>query len=128
MHPESPDRHVTEEETQQMRDFLAAALPQLHDAPIKATRICLYCDTRDGHFWIARDPDRPSVIVASGDSGHGFKFAPVLGGIIADLVEGKPHPLHARFRWRPGIRPERTEEATRFQPKDVPAPAAGRAS
>jgi glycine/D-amino acid oxidase-like deaminating enzyme len=113
MHPESPHRAVTAEETRQLRDFLAATFPVLHEAPIVYTRICLYCDSRDGHFWIARDPDRPRVVVAAGDSGHGFKFAPVLGPLIADVVEGRPDPLQARFGWRPSQRVQRWQEATR---------------
>ncbi|HYV67625.1 MAG TPA: FAD-dependent oxidoreductase [Myxococcales bacterium] len=113
MHPESPERSVTAEETRDLREFLSAAFPALQDAPIVYTRICLYCDSGDGHFWIARDPDRPRVVVAAGDSGHAFKFAPALGPLIADVVEGRPDPVQARFAWRPGLRPERWEEATR---------------
>ena len=41
------------------------------------------------------------LVVAAGDSGHGFKFAPVLGGLIADVLERKPNPYAARFAWRP---------------------------
>ncbi|TMA77314.1 MAG: FAD-dependent oxidoreductase [Deltaproteobacteria bacterium] len=115
MHPESAERFVTAEETRQLREFLAATFPLLQDAPIVYTRICLYCDSRDGHFWIARDPDRPGVVVATGDSGHAFKFAPVLGSLIADVVEDRGHPLEARFAWRPGLYPARWEEATRSQ-------------
>jgi len=49
---------------------------------------------------VARDPDRPGLAVASGDSGHGFKFAPVLGDVIADAIEDKPSRFTARFGWR----------------------------
>ncbi len=115
MHPESPERQVTAEETGQLRSFLAETFPGLANAPIVQTRICLYCDSRDGHFWIARDPGRPRVVIASGDSGHAFKFAPVLGALVADVVEGRSHPLEQRFRWRPGLRPVRSEEAARFK-------------
>jgi glycine/D-amino acid oxidase-like deaminating enzyme len=115
MHPESSQRSVTAEETRQLREFLAATFPLLQDAPIVYTRICLYCDSRDGHFWIARDPDRPAVVVATGDSGHAFKFAPVLGSLIADVVEGRADPIQSRFAWRPGMRQSRWEEATRSQ-------------
>ena len=115
MHPESPERQVTAEETGQLRSFLAETFPGLANAPIVQTRICLYCDSRDGHFWIARDPGRPRVVIASGDSGHAFKFAPVLGALVADVVEGRSHPLEQRFRWRPGLRPARSEEAARFK-------------
>ncbi len=84
MSPESPARAVTPEEESNMREFLSWSFPALANDPIVYTRICLYCDTNDGDFWIAPDPDRQGLIVAAGDSGHGFKFAPVLGELIAD--------------------------------------------
>jgi glycine/D-amino acid oxidase-like deaminating enzyme len=46
------------------------------------------------------DPHHPGLIVAAGDSGHGFKFAPILGDIIADVVERIPNPWAERYRWR----------------------------
>lgn len=113
MHPESPERVVTESEEQHLRAFLARTFPALADAPIVYRRICLYSDTWDGHFWIDRDPERPGLVVAAGDSGHGFKFAPLLGGIIADAVEGRQNEWLNKFRWRTGFRPERTQEAAR---------------
>ncbi|HJT45762.1 MAG TPA: hypothetical protein VJ721_05760, partial [Chthoniobacterales bacterium] len=74
----------------------------------------LYCDTHDGDFWIAPDPDRPGLIIAAGDSGHGFKFAPVLGAIIADAVEERENRWLEKFRWRPGVQPGASKEAARF--------------
>lgn len=115
MRPDSPARVVTEEETNALRAFLAESLPALADAPIVGTRVCLYCDTWDGHLWIARDPEREGLTVAAGDSGHAFKFAPVLGGIIADAVEGRSNPILPKFRWRPESRPDRSAEAARRQ-------------
>src|SRR5207253_581050 len=82
------------------RNYLSDSFPALTDSPIVFTRICFYCDTHDGNFWIAPDPERPGLTIAAGDCGHGFKFAPVLGGIIADAVEGKSNPLLGKFRWR----------------------------
>jgi glycine/D-amino acid oxidase-like deaminating enzyme len=115
MSPNSPERAVTKEEENQMRQFLSDSFPALADAPIVFTRICLYCDTHDGNFWIAPDPERPELIIAAGDCGHGFKFAPVLGEIIADAVEGKSNPLLEKFRWRPEVKTGQTKEAARFQ-------------
>jgi glycine/D-amino acid oxidase-like deaminating enzyme len=117
MSPESPNREVTPQEEQNLREFLSSTFPVLADAPIVNTRICLYCDTNDGHFWIAPDPEHPGLIVATGDSGHGFKFAPVLGEIIADAVEGKANPLLQKFRWRLEIRAGEQKEAARFSPE-----------
>jgi glycine/D-amino acid oxidase-like deaminating enzyme len=104
MSPESPNRAVTAEDERNLREFLASTFPSLADAPIVYSRVCMYCDTHDGHFWIAPDPDRQGLVIAAGDCGHGFKFAPVLGEIIADAVEGKDNPLLAKFRWRPEVR------------------------
>src|SRR5947207_249898 len=116
MSPESSERAVTSEEEKNLREFLSITFPALADAPIVYTRICLYCDTNDGHFWIAPDPERPGLIIAAGDCGHGFKFAPVLGEIIADAAEGKSNPLLEKFRWRPEIRAGQQKEAARFNP------------
>jgi glycine/D-amino acid oxidase-like deaminating enzyme len=83
-----------------LRMFLAETFPALATAPIVERRLCVYADTLDGHFWIARHPDKPGVVVATGGSGHAFKFAPVLGALIADIALGEPHPLAHKFRWR----------------------------
>src|SRR5437762_4266550 len=117
MSPNSSERVVTKEEENQMRHFLSDSFPALTDSPIVFTRICFYCDTHDGNFWIAPDPERPGLTIAAGDCGHGFKFAPVLGGIIADAVEGKSNPLAGKFRWRPEVKPGETKEAARFREK-----------
>lgn len=99
VHPDGA-RDVLPSEIDRFRDFLTHSLPDLAAAPIRSSRLCLYCDTFDGDFWIGRDPARRGLVVAAGDSGHGFKFAPVLGPVIADVVEEKPNPWSERFRWR----------------------------
>jgi glycine/D-amino acid oxidase-like deaminating enzyme len=87
-------------EEERYRAFLGDTFPSLAEAPLHSTRVCLYCDTFDGAFWIDHDPGHPGLVVAAGDSGHAFKFTPVMGGIIADAVERKDHPWAARYRWR----------------------------
>ena len=116
MSPDSPDRTVTPQEEKNLREFLSATFPALANASIVYSRVCMYCDTNDGHFWIAPDPQRPGLTIAAGDSGHGFKFAPVLGEIIADAVEGKSNLLLQTFRWRPEVRAGEQKEAARFRP------------
>jgi glycine/D-amino acid oxidase-like deaminating enzyme len=103
MSPDSPERAVTSDDEKNLRKFLSCTFSALADAPIVYSRVCMYCDTNDGHFWIARDPEREGLVIAAGDSGHGFKFAPVLGEIIADAAEGKANPLLQKFRWRPEV-------------------------
>jgi glycine/D-amino acid oxidase-like deaminating enzyme len=115
--PDSPERAVTTEDEKNLREFLSSTFPALADAPIVYARVCMYCDTHDGHFWIARDPDRQGLVIAAGDCGHGFKFAPVLGEIIADAVEEKGNPILQKFRWRPEVRTGSGTDVARFSPK-----------
>jgi len=115
MSPDSTNRTVTPQEEENFREFLSSTFPTLTDGPIVYTRVCMYCDTNDGHFWIAPDPERPGLIVATGDNGHGFKFAPVLGEIIADAVEEKSNPLLQKFRWRPEVPLGSGTDVARFQ-------------
>ena len=115
MSPESPERAVTPDDEKNLREFLSSTFPALADAPIVYSRICMYCDTHDGHFWIARDPEREGLVIAAGDCGHGFKFAPVLGEIIADAVEEKPNPILHKFRWRPELRAGSGRDVARFR-------------
>jgi glycine/D-amino acid oxidase-like deaminating enzyme len=100
IHPVTGERVVTDEDIAALRTFLRKSIPSLADAEVVYTRRCLYCDTPDTNFWIDRHPQRDGLTVAAGGSGHAFKFGPVLGGLIADAVEGKPNPLLERFRWR----------------------------
>lgn len=62
------------------RSFPAAA------GPVMSMRTCLFTNTPDGHFLIDHAPGEPRVLLASPCSGHGFKFASVLGEALADLV------------------------------------------
>jgi glycine/D-amino acid oxidase-like deaminating enzyme len=103
---------VTAEHEAAFRTFLRASLPGLADAPIVGRRLCLYCDTWDGNFWIDHDPEREGLVVAAGGSGHMFKFAPRLGPIVADVLERKPNRYAHRFAWREGG--EEATEAARF--------------
>ncbi|NDF01054.1 MAG: FAD-dependent oxidoreductase, partial [Verrucomicrobia bacterium] len=99
VHPDEP-RTVSPDEEPRFRAFLRDTFPTAADAPLIGTRLCLYCDTFDGNFWFDHHPQRPGLFVAAGDSGHAFKFAPVLGGIIADAVERDSENVIDRFRWR----------------------------
>ncbi len=99
VHPDAP-RVIAASDEDKLRAFLFESLPALADAPLASSKTCLYCDSYDGDFFIGRDPDRPGLAVAAGDSGHGFKFAPVLGDVIADAIDGKASRFTERFSWR----------------------------
>lgn len=69
-----------------MRDALAPCLPALANGTLLETVNCKYTLTRDQHFVIGLHPDWPNVVIASPCSGHGYKFASVVGEILADLA------------------------------------------
>lgn len=114
LHPRDDERVVLPQDEQALRTFLAHTFPALAEAPIVYTRRCLYCDTLDGHFWIDRHPEIEGLTVAAGGSGHGFKFAPVLGELIADAVTGQTNPWLPKFAWRQLSGSGSGEEAARF--------------
>jgi sarcosine oxidase len=59
-------------------------------ATFRAAKPCPYSLTPDGHFVIDLHPDHPQLVLCGGFSGHGFKFAPVIGEVCADLaLEGE---------------------------------------
>jgi sarcosine oxidase len=92
--PETIDREVHDLEIAEMRSRVAELLPAL-DGPCVHSATCMYSNTPDEHFVIARHPDCANVTVACGFSGHGFKFVPVIGEILADLAIGgvTTHPI-----------------------------------
>ncbi|KMO75136.1 N-methyl-L-tryptophan oxidase [Mycolicibacterium chlorophenolicum] len=92
--PDTIDRTVHADEIREMRDRVARLLPAL-DGPCLHSATCMYSNTPDQHFVIARHPDSDHVTVACGFSGHGFKFVPVVGEILADLAlsGATAHPI-----------------------------------
>jgi sarcosine oxidase len=65
------------------------------NGPLLGLRTCLYTNSPDGHFILDKHPRHPAAILACGFSGHGFKFMPIIGEILADLaVSGETsHPI-----------------------------------
>lgn len=120
LHPQADERVVARQDEVWLREFLLESIPSLAEAPVVKTRLCLYSDTLDDHFWIAQHPSLQGLTVAAGGSGHAFKFAPVLGSMIADAVEAKPNPILNKFAWR-SLPPDTVgEEATRYRSMSQP--------
>ena len=88
--PDKVDRQATENDIQNLKYCLDKYLPGVFDS-ILSTKICLYANSPDENFIIDKLPDyEENVSIACGFSGHGFKFASVVGEILADLaIEGK---------------------------------------
>lgn len=84
--PDHVDRTVHRQEIEQITGYLAARLPALTRHDRAAT--CLYTMTPDHNFILGAHPQHAQVILAAGFSGHGFKFTPVIGEILAQLATG----------------------------------------
>lgn len=79
-------RGILPEDEQSIRAFLGETIPALKHAPTPQQKSCIYTLTPDRHFLIGALRKDPRLIIAGGFSGHGFKFASVVGEIIADLA------------------------------------------
>jgi monomeric sarcosine oxidase len=84
--PDDPDRSVDQAVLAKVRAYVSSLLPTLGDNIIGA-ETCRYTMTPDEDFILDRHPSYPQVIIASPCSGHGFKFSPLIGRILADLAE-----------------------------------------
>ncbi len=100
--PLEPDgnRELSVEQIRSCREFLAEIFPELASAKLSRKHLCLYSDTLDGDFLIDYVPDLEGIILATGGSGHAFKFAPILGTCVADVLEGRTNIFTSRFKWR----------------------------
>lgn len=78
-------REVTAEEVTRLAAATARLLPGVQARP-HTTQVCWYTNTADGHFVIGPSPADARIVIAGGFSGHGFKFAPVVGRAVADLI------------------------------------------
>lgn len=83
--PDHVNREIVTEDLEDLHYALEKYLPGVFDSLI-AAKTCLYTNTPDENFIIDKFPDNDHVIIACGFSGHGFKFAPVIGEILAELA------------------------------------------
>lgn len=104
---QSPSDGLPLEIEAQMRRNLRRVLPELADRSFSFTRLCWDADTADRHFLITPHPHHKQLLLATGGSAHGFKFLPVVGKYIVDLLEGTLDPeIVQKWRWRPNQRVE----------------------
>jgi sarcosine oxidase/L-pipecolate oxidase len=102
--PESltESRFVPEEDERKMHELLRQTLPYLADRPLVQKFLCWFADTADSDFIVDYVPQTSStVMVLSGDSGHGFKMFPIVGRWVNDLLNSKNGQQQiSRWRWR----------------------------
>ena len=83
--PRTADRAARAEDLEPLEDFLEQVMPAGR-GPWAAQRVCFYTCTPSWDFVVDRHPDDARVVIAGGFSGHGFKFAPTIGRLVAELV------------------------------------------
>ncbi|MEM8866360.1 MAG: FAD-dependent oxidoreductase, partial [Planctomycetota bacterium] len=83
--PEAIDRDIDPSDQQRLEAFVARRLPGVSQS-ITNHATCYYTMSPDEHFLVDRLPSDERICFAAGLSGHGYKFAPVLGEALADLA------------------------------------------
>jgi len=94
--PLAIDRTIDAGERHTLAGVIAAHLPRLGTA-VTDHAACLYTMSPDHHFLVGLHPDHARVAIAAGFSGHGFKFASVIGEALADLALTGTTPLPLGF-------------------------------
>ena len=82
--PTTLDRSVSPDEVEGIKDVIERYLPGLHHCPM-TSEVCMYTMTSDGHFYLGKRPGSENVYFTA-LAGHGFKFAPILGEILSDMM------------------------------------------
>ncbi|KAF2202350.1 sarcosine oxidase [Delitschia confertaspora ATCC 74209] len=108
---DDPNLEVPIEGQRECRAFLSQLHPELSTRPFTKTRICWYTDTRTGDFLISHHPKYTGLFVATGGSGHAFKFLPVIGDQIVECVLGQtPEDFRGKWEWPARAVPEEAWE------------------
>ncbi|KIW76373.1 hypothetical protein Z517_11119 [Fonsecaea pedrosoi CBS 271.37] len=87
-----------------VKSFIREFLPEMVEEGIdvQLTRLCWYTDSFDNHYLIDSLPGQESVLVATGGSGHAFKYLPNIGKWVVDIIEGvdMDRQLVRSWKWR----------------------------
>jgi sarcosine oxidase / L-pipecolate oxidase len=95
-----PQDFIPIEDERKLRRLLQQTLPWMADRPFAEKRLCWFADTRDSEYCIDFVPGtEDSLVVLSGDSGHGFKMMPIFGKWVVNLLDNG-RQTEARWQWR----------------------------
>lgn len=94
--PDTLDRSPRPADEAPLRQAIRRYMPDA-DGPLREIRICMYTNSPDHHFILDRHPHHSRLTFAAGFSGHGFKFASVIGEALADLATQETTSLPVRF-------------------------------
>ncbi|KAL8748495.1 MAG: hypothetical protein Q9184_007261 [Pyrenodesmia sp. 2 TL-2023] len=105
--PTSPSSPLPSPALHALHRFQKSLFPSpthpLHSRPFSHTRLCWYTDTPTGDFLITYHPAFEGLFLCTGASGHGFKFLPVLGRRVVDVLRGQGGEWERGWGWREGV-------------------------
>lgn len=98
-----------------IRKIFSQTLPEFADREFVKKKICWCTDTPDRSFLIGEHPDYKdgSLVLATGDSGHGFKFMPIVGKYVSELVINgclSDKEKSQKWKWRPETAKDRIQD------------------
>ncbi len=103
--PETAKRSVDEQQIVEAREACRRFMPEIANTEVFQTKVCLYDMTDNSDFVLDSDPENSNIVYGYGFSGHGFKFAPLIGKLLAELaLDSKPSVNLERFTVVPSNR------------------------
>lgn len=95
---------IPEEAELALRENMKEIMPPLYKRPFIRTKLCWLTQTKNANFLIDYHPSLQNVVLATGGSAHGWKFVPILGDKVVDLLEGQLDPvLKEKWSWEEKI-------------------------
>ncbi|HMO90960.1 MAG TPA: N-methyl-L-tryptophan oxidase [Pirellulaceae bacterium] len=85
--PDTLDRTLRQTDTERIEAFLRFRFPNINFDLVRSS-VCMYTMSPDKHFIVDRHPHHQNIAIGAGFSGHGFKFAPVIGEQLVRLCDG----------------------------------------
>lgn len=95
--PTALTQDVTVEDIEMVTAVVRDRIPEITGRPVRST-VCMWTEAADGHWLIGPHPTSPRVFVGAACNGRGFRYAPAIGELLADMTEGKQDPATDLFR------------------------------
>lgn len=83
--PYKLNNNLMPDDEKDIKTFMKNVFPKMDPKLVKHD-ICMYTMSKDGNFIMDIHPENKNVVIGAGFSGHGYKFAPVIGEILGDLA------------------------------------------